>query len=85
MSKLYTEKYIAHVQLNEMLHVAVNKEPLLSILSLFINPFSVQGVGVVLISMLILVKNVQLPPELRGFIFYAQVREYNYCNYKHLQ
>ena len=40
-----------------------------------------QGVAVVVISLLILVKNVQLPPELRGFIFYAQVREYNYCKY----
>ena len=33
------------------------------------------GVGVVVISLFILAKDVQLPPELRGFIFYAQVRE----------
>ena len=37
--------------------------------------FSLQGVGAVAISLLILAKDVQLPPELRGFIFYAQVRE----------
>ena len=38
-----------------------------------------QGVGVVVISVLILAKNVHLPPELRGFIFYAQVRDLDDC------
>ena len=38
-----------------------------------------QGIGVVVISLLILAKNVRLPPELRGFIFYAQVRDLDYC------
>ena len=46
-----------------------------------------QGVGVVVISLLILAKNVHLPPELRGFIFYAQVRDLDNCiiiyNYFH--
>ena len=46
-----------------------------------------QGVGVVVISVLILAKNVHLPPELRGFIFYAQVRALDDCiiiyNYFH--
>ena len=38
-----------------------------------------QGIGVVFISLLILAKNVRLPPELRGFIFYAQVRDLDDC------
>ena len=37
--------------------------------------FNLQGFGVVLISLFILAKDLQLPPELRGFIFYAQVRK----------
>ena len=65
MSTSYVERVIKY-------YVAVAYHFIISILLLCFSP---QGIGVVAIFLLILAKDVQLPPELRGFIFYAQVRE----------